>query len=248
MTLSFLLSSPNSLLAPAFNSADAIRIETTTLLPGGGVATLTVRAAGANFDVSDEAAGRMTLLSLGIPDLTSGDTRRGDEIAQAHGLMFDGESFRAEEVSVDQLSAAIVYVAEACRAWAAGTAEARSKRKERDLAERAFGRLRAALPFPIETERELIGASTKKHRFDIVVTLPRDRFAVFEMLTASPTSMASVHTKFYDLLQAHHDWPRDAVVEDLASWAADDLAMMQQVASHVRGVGVAWDDLGRLAA
>jgi hypothetical protein len=228
---------------------DAARVETTTLLPGGGLVTLTVRAVAEGYMVSDDGAGRMTMLALGVQDLTRGDTRRGNELAEAHGLVFDGQGFSASEVSTDRLPAAIAYVADACRAWAAGAIEARARRTERDLAERTIERLRAALPAArIETGRSLLGASTKRHEFDIVVTLPHERFAVFEMLTPAAVSMASVHMKFYDLLQAHADWPREAVVEDLSVWSSEDLAVMQQVASHVRGFESSWADLGRLGA
>ena len=36
---------------------------------------------------------------------------------------------------------------------------------------------------------------------------------------------------------------REALVADLSEWASEDLAMMQQVATGVRGIGGAWDDL-----
>lgn len=228
---------------------EPVRVETTTLMPGGGLATVTVRAVGRGFEVSDEGAGRMTMLGMGLQDLTRGDTRRGNEIAQSRGLVFDGQAFRASEVGPDQLTAAIAYVADACRSWAAAAIEARSKRQERDLFERTASRLRASLPgLKVDTEREMQGASTKRHKFDLVVTLRDERFALFEMLTPAPASMASVHMKFYDLMQLHQDWPREAVVEDVRTWASDDLAVMQQVATHVRGMDNAWADLQQLTA
>ena len=49
-------------------------------------------------------------------------------------------------------------------------------------------------------------------------------------------------------MQAHADWPREAVVETLSAWASEDLAVMQQVSSHVRGIEGSWADLERIAA
>lgn len=236
-------------VAPPLGDEDAVRVETTNLLPGGGLVTVTVRKAADGYCVADDGAGRMALLALGVQGLTRGDTRRGNELAETYGLAFDGQGFSAPDIPADRLAAAVAYVAEACRAWAAGAVDARSRRTERDLAERVVERLRKALPgAQIETDRTLVGASTKQHVFDVVLALPRDRFAVFEMLTPAAVSMASVHMKFYDLMQAHQDWPREAVVDDLSAWASEDLAVMQQVATHVRGFENSWADLGRLAA
>jgi len=228
---------------------DGVRIETTTLLPGGALATLTARPGAGGFVVSDDGAGRMALLALGVQDLNRGDTRRGKEIAEARGIDFGAEGFSASEVSADQLTAAVAYVADACRAWVEGALESRAFRTQRDLTERATEYLRVVLPgLIIDRDRELLGVSTKRHRFDLVVTLPGDRLAMFEALTPAPVSMASVHFKFHDLMQAHGDWPREAVVEDLSAWTSQDLAAMQQVSSHVRGIDGSWADLASLAA
>lgn len=244
-----LLSLMDLLPDPSSFGQQALRVETGTLLPGGGVVTVAVRHAPGGFEVDDEAGGRGALLSLGVSDLSRGDTRRGNELAASGGLLFDGERFRAVEVSGDRLLSAIAYVADACRAWTAGALEARTRRTERDLAERSLQQLRSIFPsFAIDRDRELSGASTKKHRFDIIVTLPGDRFAMFEMLAPSAASVAAAHLKFYDLLQAQAAWPREAVVEDLSGWPADDLAIMQQVATHVRGLDSSWTDIEKLAA
>lgn len=228
---------------------DAVRVETTTLLPGGGLVTVSVRAGAGGYGVSDDGAGRTAILALGVQDLTSWDARRGHDLAEAAGLVFDGEGFSLSDVSPGQLPAAIAYVADACRTWTAAALEARAHRVRRDLKARTEARIRAVLPgLPIDLDRQLLGVSTKRHTIDMVVTLPGDRLALFEALSPAPTSMASVHMKFHDIMQAHADWPREAVVDDLSQWPSEDLAVMQQVASHVRGVEGSWADLTAIAA
>jgi hypothetical protein len=228
---------------------DAARIETTTLLPGGGVVTLSLRLGGGGYVVSDDGAARLTLMELGIQDLSRGDIRTGNEIARTRGLVFDGNRFSASEVADDQLASAVAYVADASREWASAAIAARARKRERNLVERVVSRLQAIAPgLQFETEREVQGASTKRHRFDLVVSLPGDRFALFETLTPAAVSLAAAHMKFYDLLQAHRDWPREAVVEDLSIWPSDDLALMQQVSSHIRALDSSWADLATLAA
>ena len=228
---------------------DAVRVETTTLLPGGGLATVSVRTGAGGYVVSDDGAGRMAMLALGVQDLTGWDAKRGHDLAETAGLNFDGEGFSVAEVSPDQLPAAIAYVADACRTWAAAALDARAHRVRRDFKERTEERIRAVFPgLQIDRDRPLVGASTKRHEIDVVVTLPGDRLALFEALSPVSASMASVHMKFHDLMQAHADWPREAVVETLSAWASEDLAVMQQVSSHVRGIEGSWADLERIAA
>ena len=243
---------PSPLVLPStesFSTDGVARVETTTLLPGGAIATLTLRQTGENFSVDDEGCGRAAVVALGFQNLTRADARRGSEIARQLGLVYVDDSFVLKNVSSDQLSSAIAHVAEASRAWAAATVDVHQKIRHRDLVGRAVERLRTFLPaMDVQIERELPGASNKLHRFDMIVSLPRDRFAVFETLLPASSSIAAAHLKFYDIKQAHPEWPREAMVEDLAEWASEDLAMLQQVSSGVRGIDASWDDLKTLAA
>lgn len=243
---------PSPLVLPgteSFSSDGVARVETTTLLPGGAIATLTLRQTGEHFSVDDEGGGRAAIAALGFQNLTRADARRGSEIARKLGLVFVDDNFILKDVSFGQLSSAIVYVAEASRAWAAATVEAHQKIRHRDLVGRAVERLRTSLPtMDVQIERELPGASNKLHRFDMIVSLPRERFAVFETLLPASSSIAAAHLKFYDIKQAHPEWPREAMVEDFSEWASEDLAMLQQVSSGVREINTPWDDLKRLAA
>ena len=240
------------LFSPPFSARvldGAHRVDTTTLLPGGAIAMVRVRPAPGGFVVDDDALGRTILAELGVQDLTGADTRRGNHIAEARGVRFDGGCFSLDEVSEDQLQAAIVYIADACRAWVEGALDARVRRTASDLTGRTREKLRTLLPEArIDVDRELIGESSKRHHFDLVVTLPRDRMALFETLTPSPNAIAAAYLKFDDIMRAHADWPREAVVEDLSLWPAPDLAIMQHVATHIRGLASDWSDLMKLAA
>jgi len=230
-------------------SQDGARVETTTLLPGGGVFAVSVRRTGDTFRVSDDGMATNALLTLMTHDLAPADYRRGREIADGAGLSFDDEAFFVGNVSSNQLQAAVAYVADAGRAWVDAVLERRSRRLERDLVHGVADRLKARFPMAhIEVEGELMGASTKTHRFDLVMSLPGGRFAAFQTVSPVSTSIAATHLKFYDLLMAHPKWPREAVVERYSAWRADDLAVMSQVASHVRDMDQPWRDLDTLLA
>lgn len=226
----------------------AVRVATTTLLPSGALVTVMVAATGNGaFQVTDDGAARKDLLALGHQELSRGDVRNARTTAERLGLVFDGERFFLRDVAADQLAGAIVFVAEAAREWANTAALNAARRVEAALAQRVETRIRAALPdASIDRERELTGASTKRHRFDLVVSLAGDRKAVFEVVTPNPNSLSAAHLKLFDLMGAHPDWPREAVTERLGDWCAADMTLLSAVATHVRGMEQDWGDLPSL--
>ena len=232
-----------------FTRDGVVRVETLTLLPGGDLVTLMVRKQGERYTVDDGGTGRAVLMGLGIQDLTAADARRGSDTATKLGVTYWDGVFRFDDARAAQLPAAMSYVAEACRSWTTTTVETRQRARERDLVGTAFDRLRALFPgSQMDLDRSLAGSSSKLHRFDIVLSLPRDRCAVFESMLPVQSSIAATHLKFYDLKEAHPDWPREAMVEDLSAWSSADLAVMQQVTTGVRPIAGAWEDLTKLAA
>lgn len=231
-------------------SRSPVRVMTTTLLPSGALVAVSVRPnRNGAFQVSDDGAGCKDLLVLGHNELIGADVRRGRATAERLGLSFDGEGFSLRDVTADQLAGAIVFVAEAAREWSTTAAANAARRAEQALVQRVEERLRAALPAAtLEKERELPGASTKKHRFDLVVSLPDQRKAVFEVVTPNANSLSAAHLKLFDLMGAHPEWPREAVTESLSDWAEPDMALLAAVSTRVRGMDQDWCDLPELAA
>ncbi len=228
---------------------EGARLETTTVLPDGGLVTVSIVPQGDSYRVSDDSQGLLALLSLGAGDLTRGDARRGLRIAESFGLKFDGQGFSVEGVSLDRMNAAVVYVAEAARAWTQGALESRHDAARRTLVDRVESRIRESAPgLIVERERPLQGASSKQHRFDLVVMRGDEPRAVFETLTPFAGSIAAAHLKFFDLEQARPHCLREGVVEDFTDWEAPDLVLMQQVSSHLRPLSSPWGDLAALVA
>lgn len=235
-------------LARVDAASGAMRVATSTLLPSGALVAVTIRPEpSGSFSVSDEGAGRSDLDALGHFDLTSGDTKRGNAIAERLGLGFDEGTFSVRGVSGQQLAGAIVFVAEAARQWTSRTAEKASRRAEAAIVDRVEGKLRQLSPaLVIDRERELAGASGKQHRFDLVVSLSGDRRAVFEVVSPSTNALSSTYMKLDDLRQSHEDWPREIVTRDLSDWATADMVLLSRAATHVRGLGQDWSDLPAL--
>ena len=232
------------------DAAGLARVHTTALLPSGAVLSLTRRSQGAgSFLLSDEGAGAEDARALGHLTMTGADNRRGRDIAEQFGLEFNAGAFQVRDVTEPQLYAAAVYLAEATRRWSAETVEASARRGRVDLIDEVEERVRRALGgVRLDRERELVGESSKRHRFDLVADAGDDRLILFETVSPAAVSLSAVHLKLFDLKSNHPEWPRETVTERLDAWDQADMVLLAGVSTHVRDFSRAeWDDLRTLA-
>ncbi|MFN7320279.1 MAG: hypothetical protein ACK5TM_04480 [Methylobacterium sp.] len=237
-------------LKPVLGQDGDMRLTTTTLLPSGALVDVLVRRDGIDhYSLSDDGSALADLAALGHGVLTPADRRRGGDIAERFGLTYASDEFMLREVSPQQLAAAVVYVAEAARLWASEVIASSRRRRERDLGTIVEQRLRDVFPAAkINRDFEVMGASTKRHRFDMMIELPGDRHAVIELVSPHPNSVAAAHLKLFDLKEGKPEWWREVVTEQLADWAAPDMAVLNRVATHVRDRDSDWSDMAKLAA
>lgn len=230
-------------------SGNVVRVPTTTVLPGGSIVDILVEESGGGlFRVSDASSALDAISDAGVMVLSSGDVRRANELAEKAGATFDGKSFYIDEVDASQLISAIVYTAEVARAWAQSTLESAMQARRVDASVRVEEKLGLIFtPAKVTKNFEVLGASSKKHTFDCAVRIQRDTFALFQVTSPAPNSIASTHLKFFDVAQSHGDWPREAIVERLEDWASEDIALLSQAASHIRGLERDWSDLEKLS-
>ena len=227
-----------------------IRVPTTTLFPSGELINVVVTPSrGGGFSISDGGLGRTAVLDEGIHHMRAKDRRRADEIAARSGLRFDGDAFVAEDVDANAVMSAVALVAEASRAWATQMMERAGRRREAALLDVVREKLeRAYSSANVKSEMQVLGASSSQYRFDFGVRINDGRFALFEVVSPAPPSVAFAQTKFSDVLRVQPDWPREAIVENLDAWPSDALALVSQVASHVRPARSDWRDLPAIAA
>lgn len=227
-----------------------IRVPTTTLFPSGELISLTVvpnRSGG--FRVSDDGLARTAVLDEGVHHMRPGDRRRAEALAEVSGLHFEGDAFIADDVGAENLASAMALVAEASRAWATQMLERSARHRERALLEVVKDKLeRAYSTQMVQSKVAVLGASSSQYDFDFGVKLSDGRLALFEIISPAPPSVAFAHTKFSDVQRAQPDWPREAVVENLNAWPSESLALLSQVASHVRPASADWRDLPLMAA
>lgn len=237
-------------LAEPRQGSDGIYVPTTTLMPGGElVGVLVTREGEDRFRVSDNGAGREAILDAGVTVVGSGNRRRASEIANRAGLEIDGDAFVLRDVSADQLAAAVIYVADASRSWAQAVLNRAFQRHKHDIGEVVLKRLEAGFgASKVKSDVVLLGESSSQHRFDFVVELAGSRRALFDVVAPAQQSISATHLKFYDMQREHADWPREAVIENPSDWTSAHLALLNQVANHIRPIADEWVDLQRLAA
>ena len=230
-------------------TSEGLAVPTTTLLPGGGLATVVIRDdEGGSFAVSDNGAGREAILDQGVLALSPWAKRRATRLAQSIGIDLDGDAFILRGVTEAQLPSAISHIADASRAWAQYVLDHAAKARTADVSEVVREKLEQLYsPSKVQRKVPILGASTTQHEFDFSVEVEGNRLALFEIVTPSIQSIAFAHTKFSDVARAHGDWLREAVVEDVSLWPSDQTSLLAQVTSHIRSANENWDNLPRAA-
>lgn len=242
-TLALVREGLNGLGAPT-SSEDGVRVPTTTLLPGGSVLSVLVTSQGADrFRVSDAGGARLAMLELGIAALRPADKKRATELADEAGLTFDAESFSLSNVTVDQIGAAVVHIADVSRRWANLVTEKTRASVLRPVSDVVAQHLERLAPNRVVRDAKMLGESSVQHEFDFAVIFGDERRALFEIVSPTMQSISLAHTKLGDLGRAHADWPREAVIEDPSEWAAEHIALLQQVSTHIRPANTGWDDV-----
>lgn len=228
---------------------DEVFMPTTTLLPGGELATVVIRAdEGGLFSVSDNGSGREAALNQGVFTLGIGARRKATKIAESSGLHVDGDAFVLRRVSSTRLVSAISFVADASRIWAEYIVMSASSAQTANISDVVQEKLeRVYTPGRVRRQVQVLGASTTQYEFDFSVEIDGGGMALFEIVGPSIQSIAFAHTKFSDVARAHQRWPREAVVEDLSAWTSDQTSLLSQVTSHIRSANEAWDNLPKAA-
>ena len=220
-------------------ASGADTIPTTTLLPSGAVLSVSVMPQHSDrLTLTDDGMGASDVLTFGLDSLSSADARRGRLIAEQHGISFADFTFFVRDISMGQVVAALIHLAEAVRHWS-GT----------DVIGAVEERIRGTLPdVKLDRDCALFGASGKRHKFDLVAHFNPERLAVFQWVSPHGGSLASAHLKLGDLRESHPEWPREAVTESISAWDSADLVLLSNVATLVRDLTSEWSDIRALAA
>jgi hypothetical protein len=222
-----------------------VHVPTHCLYPGGGQVVVVVRPGHDGMLVTDDGLGWTTLLSAALDPSRRSAQHAAAAVADRFDLVLhDKRAFLLDGVAPGEVASAVLYVANASQAWVSEVIAALSERMPRDLGERAtaevirlFGRERVQLGAKVG------GVSTKSHDVAMLLILPHDRRAVIEPVTNHPNAIATTYMKFGDIGHLHADWHREAIIEDLASWRSEDVALLADVGTGVTDMRAGLDRL-----
>ncbi len=221
---------------------DGIRVSTQVLYPDGDGVSVVVFRDGDGYRVSDDGLGWSDLITNGI-DINKVFLRKAEAVARDMGLALVKGAFVAPNVSEGQLGAAIVIVANASQRWVYEALRDHQQQVERTLKTKVNEAL--ALIFPknaIKLNEVIDGDSTKSHRISNIVHLDGRRILV-DSVVNNPISIASTFLKFSDIGKGHPDYGREAVVEDLDHWNAEDVNILANVTAGITDIEAGLDGM-----
>jgi hypothetical protein len=175
---------------------DGSFIKTPILYPSGAGVVVKIADERGRFFVSDMGLGFEEADMMGAAPIF---VRHAQSVAERAGIQFDQHAFFTMHVSREQLSAAIVIVANCSQEAVALTAYKVAERKAEEDIERLYEKLvRVFDKRHVTKNAPIVGESDTTWHVAAMVRLERKR-AAFEFVTKHPISVASAHTKFSDI-------------------------------------------------
>jgi hypothetical protein len=177
---------------------DGSFINTPLVYPNGSTVVVKIHQSGERYFVTDMGLGYQEADLMGASNIYS---RHARLIAEAAGIKFDHQAFFVIEATREQLSGAVVTVANCSQEAVIVTAYRLSERRDADEAERLYERLiRVFSTNRVSKDAEVIGhSSTKWPVTTLVRPEKRGRVTVFEPVRKHHGSIAHVNMKFSDL-------------------------------------------------
>ena len=210
-----------------------VAVPTQCLYPSNSTVTVYVRGGVRDAIVSDDGAAIDELTSHNrLVDKPDQYLRR---FCRPVGLKWQRGKIFSESVSSEQLTSAILLVANASSTAARWGFDHIKFHRRRDLRQELQGIL--LLKFQkdrIETERRLTGKSSRAYRFDQVVRFDHERFLVIDAVMPDANSI-NAHAIAHMDLKGLDDksFIQRIVYDDEEDWRSSDLSLLQMATTIV---------------
>ena len=133
--------------------------------------------------------------------------------------------------------------------WVAQTFARQIERADAELDEALLLALqRRSGPTTVSREANVVGDSTRHYSMTTKVRLSGERFGLFRTVRSHAAAIYACHAAFGEIARGQPDWSQVAVVADQQIWAAPDLTLLGQEATHLLDMSRSPDaTLARLA-
>lgn len=163
--------------------------------PGGASVVVRVRGHDNEFFVSDQGNGYMEAELLGGATVFA---RLAPQIAQFHGVEYDGSCFFTTRVTREWLANAVLFVGSASRKTVEQTAQKLGEERDHDLTEVFRATVREFFGAQARFDYEMRGHSLKNWRFDAAI-IRGGSPSLIELVSPSHVSINSAFVKFTDI-------------------------------------------------
>ncbi len=213
-------------------------IRTPLVYPSGALVVVHVhRADDQRFFVSDWGLGFQEAELAGSSNFY---TRHANTVASKAGVGFDNQAFFVMEAAREQLTGAVVTIANCSQEAAMRAADSLSEKTFEDSKERLYERLVSVFKQDARVSArvvaknvKIVGQSSTEWPVATIVRLPGTRPTIFEPVTKHHHSVASASMKFNDIARLGKDAPaRVAVVHNKKEFGTL-LGVLSQAASVV---------------
>lgn len=215
---------------PCRRLGDAILVSTDVLLPNGSKVVVVVEggATGTRVTVSDAGAALIALAEAGLA-LNEAAYASVKRVARSLGLALETGVLRSEPVPPEEVSYAVVVLANGAREVAQAAFEAGARQERRRFRERVEQELARIFGDAIvQKSARLRGASEDSLRFDYLVTMSPHRRLVVDAPVPDGSSIAAVVLRQTDMRAARVPGLHQAIVYDEGDhWRSTSLAQLQ---------------------
>ncbi|MEC5325186.1 hypothetical protein [Aurantimonas sp. A3-2-R12] len=211
--------------------------------PGGSSVVVRVRGSDDEFVVTDQGNGYLEAEHLGGTTIFA---RLAPQIAQFHGVEYDGSCFFAMRVNREWLANAILFIATASRKAVEQTAQRLGEERDHDLkqvfqtAMREFYGVRAVFDY------EMRGRSLKQWHFDAAI-LTDQTPSLIELVSPSHISINSTIVKFGDIARLDDPIRRTVMLTNPGKTTSPDRALLSDSANIVVAFSTNFDTLAKAA-
>lgn len=223
-----------------------IHITTHCLYPSNSAVSVIVRGSGNAYVVTDDGGAIGEIGSTGMRE--GPNDRQIRALVKAHGLEAKGGVIYAPPVKFDEISAAVLLVANASKEVADWCLSHLRFTQPRNFRRDLSMLLKRHFHDNLKPDVPILGASNKPHKFGHVVYLPNDRLLLVDPVVNDASSINARVVANLDVRMAKNpNWKQIIIFDDSLKWASSDLKLLQ-VGAPIMPFSAAEQGIERLAA
>jgi len=223
-----------------------IYINTHCLYPSNSAVSVVVRGSGNAYVVTDDGGAIGEVHSAGMRE--DPNDRQIRALVKSHGLDVKGGVIYSPPVNFDEISSAVLLVANASKEVADWSLAHLRFTQPRNFRRDLSTLLQRHFHDNLKPDVPVLGASNKPHKFGHVVYLPNDRRLLVDPVVNDPSSINARVVANLDVRMAKNPNLKQIIIfDDSLHWTSSDLKLLE-VGAPIMPFSAADGGIDRLAA